>query len=161
MTITAKALTYSGPTVPSSKVYDGTTTAVVGGTAAALQTAEATGSGTTADGKPYSGDTVSATGTATATYNTKDVATANLVTFAGVSLTGTQSGDYTLTALTQAATITPKALTYSGLTVPASKVYDGTTTAVVGGHGGVADSGGGGHRHHRGRQTLQRGHGEL
>ncbi len=132
-TITAKALTYSGPTVPSSKVYDGTTTAVVGGTAAALQAAESTGTGSTADDKPYTGDTVSATGTATASYNTKDVTTANLVTFAGVSLTGAQSGDYTLTGLTQAATITPKALSYSGPTVPSSKVYDGTTMAVVGG----------------------------
>jgi hypothetical protein len=131
-TITPKALTYSGLSVPANKVYDGTPTAVVSGTAA-LQSAEAAGAGSTADGKPYSVDSVGLTGTPTAAYNTKDVATANLVTFGGVSLTGNANGDYTLTALTQAATITPKALTYSGLTVPASKVYDGTTTGVVNG----------------------------
>ena len=112
-TITPKALTYSGLTVPASKVYDGTTTAVVSGTAA-LQ-ADGGSAGSTSDGKPYTGDTVSLTGTATGTYNSKDVATATTVTFGGLSLTGTGNGDYTLTASTQAATITPKALTYSGL----------------------------------------------
>ena len=131
-TITPKALTYSGLSVPASKVYDGTTTAVVSGTAA-LQAAEAAGTGSTADGKPYSVDSVSLTGTPTGTYNSKDVATATTVTFGGLALTGEGNGDYTLTASTQAATITPKALTYSGLSVPASKVYDGTTTAEVSG----------------------------
>ena len=131
-TITPKALTYSGLSVPASKAYDGTTTAEVSGTAA-LQTAEAAGTGSTADGKPYSVDSVSLTGTPTGTYNSKDVATATTVTFGGLALTGTVNGDYTLTASTQAGTITPKALTYSGLSVPASKVYDGTTTAEVSG----------------------------
>ena len=131
-TITPKALTYSGLSVPASKVYDGTTTAEVSGTAA-LQTAEAAGIGSSADGKPYSVDSVSLTGTPTGTYNSKDVATATTVTFGGLALTGTGNGDYTLTASTQAGTITPKALTYSGLSVPASKVYDGTTTAEVSG----------------------------
>ncbi len=131
-TITAKALTYSGLSVPTSKVYDGTTTAVVSGTAA-LQTAEATGSGSTSDSKPYAGDTVSITGTATGTYNSKDKATATTVAFGALSLTGAQASDYSLTASTQTATITVKALTYSGLSVPTSKVYDGTTTAVVSG----------------------------
>src|ERR1044071_9587233 len=67
-TITAKALTYSGLTAPNSKVYDGTTTAVVSG-AAILQTAEAAASGPIAVGKPYSVDSVSLTGTPTAAYN--------------------------------------------------------------------------------------------
>ena len=130
--ITPKGLTYSGVSVPSSKVYDGTTTAVVSGTAA-LQSTETAGTGTTSDGKPYGVDSVSLTGTPSATYNSKDVATAATVTFGGISLTGTGNGNYTLTALTQAATITPKALTYGGLSVPASKIYDGTTNAVVSG----------------------------
>ena len=130
--IAPKVLTDSGLSVPSSKVYDGTTTAVVSGTAA-LQAAETAGSGTTSDGKPYSGDTVSVTGTPAAAYNSKDVATATTVTFGGLSLTGAQAGDYSFTASTQAATITPKALTYGGLSVPSSKVYDGTTTAAVSG----------------------------
>ena len=131
--ISAKALTMSGLSVPGSKIYDGTTNAVVSGTAA-LASAEATGSGTTADGKPYTGDTVSLTGTATGYYNSKDVATASTVTFGGLSLTGAQATNYSLTVQSAAsATITVKALTMSGLSVPGSKIYDGTTNAAVSG----------------------------
>ena len=137
-TITAKALTMSGLSVPASKVYDGTTTASVSGTAA-LASTEAPTFGTGGDGKPYTGDTVSVTGTATGTYNSKYVGTATTVTYGGLSLAGAQAGDYTLTIETAAAaTITTKALTMSGLTVPASKVYDGTTTAVVSGTAALA-----------------------
>ncbi len=133
-TITPKMLNYSGLSVPASKVYDGTSAAVVSGTGT-LKSPEAPGSGSSADGKPYSGDQVSLSGTATATYNSKDVTTATTVTFAGLSLSGSASGDYSLLGLIQAATITPKALSYSGLSAPASKVYDGTTAAVVSGTG--------------------------
>jgi len=53
-TITAKALTMSGLSVPASKVYDGTTTATVSGfTGNRCKSAEAAGSGTTSDGKAY------------------------------------------------------------------------------------------------------------
>ena len=76
---------------------------------------------------------MSLTGNATGAYNSKDVATATTVTFGGLSASSSPAGDYTVTPLTQAATITPKSLTYGGLTVPASKVYDGTTAAVVSG----------------------------
>ena len=55
-TVTAKALTVSGITAAST-IYDGTTTAKLGGTAA-FQAAEAAGAGTTSDGKPYSVDSV-------------------------------------------------------------------------------------------------------
>ena len=114
-TITAKASDAElSLSVPSSRVYNGTTTAAVSGTAS-LQGTEAAGAGTTGDGKPYSVDSVSLTGTATGTYNTKDVATATTVTFGGLTLTGTGSGDYSLAALTQSATITAKALTISAL----------------------------------------------
>ena len=136
-TITQKGLTVTGTlSVPSSKVYDGTAAAVVSG-AAALQGTESAGSGSTSDGKPYSaglsefewdGDA--------ATYNSKDVASATTVTFTTtpLSLTGTGNGNYTITAPTQAATITQKGLTVTGtLSVPSSKVYDGTTAAVVSG----------------------------
>jgi hypothetical protein len=130
-TITAKALTESGLSVAASRVYDATTAATVLGTAA-LATAEAAGAGTTSDGKAYTGDTVSITGTTTGTYNSKDVATATTVTYGGLSLTGAQNGNYTLTMQTPAsATITAKALTESGLSVAASRVYDATTTATV------------------------------
>src|SRR5439155_838742 len=122
-TITAKTLTYSGLSVPSSKVYDGTTTAVVSGTAAMLA-AETAGTGTTAYDKRYTGDTVTQTGPAPRSSDRKDVATATTVTFGGLS---SSNADYTVTpASTQAATITAKTLTYSGLSVPSSKVYDGT-----------------------------------
>ncbi len=128
-TITPKALTYSGLTVPASKVYDGTTTAVVSGTAE-LQAAEAAGTGSTADGKPYSVDSVSLTGTPTGTYNSKDVATATTVTFGGLALTGTGNGDYTLTASTQVATITPRTVTASIVGDP-TKTYNGSTSATL------------------------------
>ena len=106
--ITPKALTMSGLTVPASKVYDGTRAATVSGTPT-LQAAEAVGAGSTADGKPYSGDTVNFTGTAVGTYNTKDVATANSVVFSGLALS---NANYTLTQQSSAtATITQAPLT--------------------------------------------------
>jgi hypothetical protein len=129
VTISPKALTYSGLSVPASKVYDGTTAAMVSGTAA-LPAPEAAGTGSPSDGIPYTIDTVSLTGTPTATYNSKEVATANTVTFAGLALTGAQAGDYTLTASTQAATITAKTLRVTGITAN-NKPYDGTTTATA------------------------------
>ncbi len=128
-TITAKALTMGGLSVPASKVYNGTAAATASGTAA-LQTTEALGTGSTSDGKPYNVDSASLTGTATATYNSKDVASATTVTFGGLSLTGTGNGNYTLTALTQAATITAKALTATGFT-ESNKLVDGGTTAAT------------------------------
>ncbi|WP_301101408.1 YDG domain-containing protein [Propionivibrio sp.] len=137
-TITAKDLSMSGLSVPASKVYDATTAAVIGG-AAALAAAEAPGAGTTADGKAYTGDTVGLSGSATGTYNSKDVATATTVTYSGLSLAGAEATNYSLvTQSPAAATITPKDLSMSGLTVPASKVYDATTNAVVGGAAALA-----------------------
>jgi hypothetical protein len=111
VTISAKALTVSGLSVPVSKVYDGNTTATVSGSPGSLQATETPGTGTTSDGKPYSVDSVSLTGPATGTYNSKDVASATTVTFAGLSLTGTGNGNYTITPPTQAATITPASTT--------------------------------------------------
>src|SRR5438034_7468871 len=102
--ITAKALTVSGITAAST-IYDGTTTAKLGGTAALL-TAEAGGAGTTGDGKPYTGDTVTLGGTAAGTLAAKDVGT-EAVTITGNTISGLQSGNYTLTqqaGLTQAVT---------------------------------------------------------
>jgi hypothetical protein len=130
-TITPKPLTVTGLTVPASKVYDGTTATATPGGTAALLTAEAAAFGTGGDGKPYTGDTVTLSGTASGSYNSLTVASATTVTFTGLS---TANGNYSITAPTQAATITPKPLTVTGLTVPASKVYDGTTaTATPGG----------------------------
>jgi trimeric autotransporter adhesin len=79
----------------SDKIYDGTTTAEVNGTLG-LQNAMSPGTGNSTDGKPYSGDAVLLGGLPNASFNSKDVATANTVTFAGLSLSGAQAGNYTL-----------------------------------------------------------------
>src|SRR5262249_54730377 len=132
-TITAKALTVSGLST-NNKVYDATTTATLTGTAA-LQAAEAAGSGTTADGKPYTGDTMTLGGTATGTFASKDVANGISVSVSGNTLTGAQAGDYVLAANEQAgltANITPKALTGTGLTAN-NRTYDRTTSATLSG----------------------------
>src|SRR5207253_1842152 len=131
-TVTAKALTVSGITAAST-IYDGTTTAKLGGTAA-FQGTETAAVGTGGDGKPYTGngDSVSISGTAAGTLAAKDVGT-RAVTITGNTVTGTASGKYTVTqqaGLTQ--TVTAKALTVSGITA-ASTIYDGTTTAKLGG----------------------------
>ncbi len=132
--ITKKNLTMYGLDVVSPKVYDGTTTATVTNSPGLLQTPEAGAVATSGDGKPYIGDVVSLTGPAIGTFNSKFVPSATTVTYSGVSLTGAQAGNYSLTIQTPAnATITQKALTFSGLTVPSSKVYDATTNAVVSG----------------------------
>ncbi len=126
--ITAKALSMSGLSVPASKIYDANLVAVVSGTPT-LAVAEAPGTGTTADGKAYTGDIVAITGTATGTYNFKDVAgatPATTVTYGGLALNNT---NYSLTIQTPAAaTITVKPLTAT-VTAP-SKIYDGNTTAA-------------------------------
>ena len=94
-TISPKALTMSGLSVPINKAYDGTTNAVVSGTAT-LATAEAPGAGTSIDGRKYTGDVVSITGTPFGTYNTKDVATASTVSYSGLSLAGSSASNYSL-----------------------------------------------------------------
>ena len=130
--ISPKALTAQGTLAGGGKTYDGLTAVTPTG-AAALQSTETAGTGTTSDGKPYGVDAVSLTGTASYAFNTKDVTTATTITGSGLSLTGTGNGNYTLTAPTLSAAITTKALTMSGLSVPASKVYDGGITASVSG----------------------------
>ena len=110
-------------------MYDGTTATATPGGAPALLPAEAKAFGTGGDGKPYTGDSVSVSGSATGSYNSATVAGAGTVTFNGLS---TANGNYSITAPTQAATITPKALNYTGISA-ASKAYDGTATAALSG----------------------------
>jgi filamentous hemagglutinin family protein len=77
------------------------------------------------------GETISATGSAT--FNSKDVATANLVTVNSISLangTGLASNYSLATGQSGAAHITPKALVISGITA-ANKAYDDTTAATI------------------------------
>jgi len=128
-TIDPKILTVSGLSASSSRVYDGTQIAVVSGTAGLL-TAQTVGTGNSSDRTPYVGDVIGLTGTATGTYNSKDVASANLVTFGGLS---SSNSNYVLSFETQTASITPKNLNISGLSVATSKVYDGSRTATVSG----------------------------
>lgn len=65
-----------------------------------------------------------------ATYNSKDVATANTVGYTGVALAGAEAGNYTLAATTAqgAGTITRRTLTVDAVKEQ-SKTYDGTTAA--------------------------------
>jgi gliding motility-associated-like protein len=123
--ITPKSLEMTGLNVAAPKIYDSTTNAKVTGTPALLDS-EAPGNGTNID--------VTITGTPVGTFNSKNVLTANRVSFSGLSLTGVNAGNYSLTIQTAAtSSILPKSLTMFGLNVPASKVYDGTTSAVVSG----------------------------
>src|SRR5439155_9241326 len=114
-----------GNPAASNKVDTANTAASLTGTAA-LTTAETAGA-STSDNTPYTGDTVSVTGTAAGTFVSKDVANAIAVNVSGLSLTGAQAGNYTLTAPSLTANITARALTVTAASN--SKVYDGTTKA--------------------------------
>ena len=127
--ITPKALSVSGLSA-SNKIYDATTAANLTGTAT-LATAEAPGSGNSSDGKPYTGDTVTISGTPSGTFASKDVGNTIAITVSGNTLSGGQAGNYTLTEQTGlSANITPKAVTVTGLTAN-NKPYDGTTAATL------------------------------
>ena len=131
--ITAKVLTALGTLAANNKIYDDTTNATLTG-AAALLSSESSGSGTTVDNKPYTGDVVSVTGTAVGTFASKDVANGITVSVSGLSLTGAQAGDYSLTAPSLTANITAKVLTALGTLAANNKIYDGTTnTTLTGG----------------------------
>ena len=136
--ITAKTLDVSGLTAAASKVYDGNTAAVVSGTGSFAS--QAVGQGTAQDGKAYTVDSVSLTGTATGTYNSAHVATASSVAFGGLTLTGSEAGNYVLAFGSQAATVTPKALDASGLAA-GSKAYDATTAAALIGTAALSGNG--------------------
>ena len=93
-------------------------------TAATLNTSGATLVGV------FSGDTVTLnTGGATGTFASQNVGTGITVTVAGLTISGAQAGDYTLTQPTTTANITPAPLTVTAVTN--TKVYDGTTTAAA------------------------------
>ena len=123
--ITAKAITSSGITA-NNKVYDSGLAAALNTGSAAL-TNGATGDG---DNKYYTSDTVSLdVSSATGAFADKDVGTGKAVTVSGLSLSGADASNYTLTDASGAtADITAKAL--SATAIAADKVYDGTTTAT-------------------------------
>jgi hypothetical protein len=125
--VTAKALTQSGLS-SIDKPYDGSRTATVNGTAV-LQTAVAASFGASStDGKPYDVDSVSVAGPPIGEFNFEDVLTATTVSFSNLSLTGSGSGNYTLTAHpTVVNSITAKPLTMTGTAIT-NKEYDALTT---------------------------------
>jgi hypothetical protein len=110
--ITPKSITVSAAGV--SKEYDGTDTAKVD----------------FSDNR-IAGDTLSDSCTAAA-FSVKNAGNSLTVNVSGISISGTDSGNYTLsnTTTTTTANITAKGLTVSGITAN-NKVYDGTTSAVL------------------------------
>ncbi|MCE9611135.1 MAG: DUF6288 domain-containing protein [Chthoniobacter sp.] len=125
--ITPKTLT-AGGLAASARNYDGTTVAVLAGTAA-LFPAEAAGAGTTSDGKPYSGDNLTLGGATTGTFADKHVGNNKAITVTGITLGGAQAGNYTFNqppGLT--ANVTPLPLTVAAVSV--TKTYDGSTAAA-------------------------------
>jgi hypothetical protein len=116
--ITPAPLTVTGITA-NDKVYDATTAATLGTANAALT------------GTIFAGDTVTlSTSGATGTFASKDAGAGVTVTVSGLTLAGSQAGDYTLTPTTTTANITPAALTVTGITAN-NKVFDGTTAATL------------------------------
>jgi len=115
-TITPKALDYTGITA-ANKPYDGNQTASLSGSASVLA-AEDPGTGSTTDGAPYTGDTVSfSTGTLTGTFAGAGPANGLAVTLTGgVTLTGADNGNYSVgsPAPALAANITPSYASWAG-----------------------------------------------
>ena len=114
--ITATKLTVSGITA-NNKVYDAKTTATLNVNGAALVGV-------------ITGDTVTlSTKSAKGTFSDKNVGVGKLVTVSGLTISGTNSGNYTLTQPTTTANITARTLTITAKGV--NKVYDGTANATV------------------------------
>ena len=59
------------------------------------------------------------------------------MTVSGLTISGAQAGDYTLTQPTTTANITPASLTVSGITA-ANKVYDASTAAALNSSSAIA-----------------------
>ena len=115
--ITAKQLTITGVTA-ANKVYNGNTTATLNTSSAAL-------SGV------VGGDTVTlSSASATGAFATKTVADGKSVTASGFSISGADSGNYSLTQPATTANITALGLTVTGASVT-PKTFDGTTTATI------------------------------
>ncbi|GFO59790.1 hypothetical protein GMST_21150 [Geomonas silvestris] len=119
LAVTAKQLVINGITA-NNKVYDGTRSATLNNGAVSL-----TG--------VVGSDAVSLSGTATGTFDTKNVGTGKTVSFSGLSLTGAAAGNYSIgTTANTTASITPAQLSVNaGTTVVGNKGYDGTTAAII------------------------------
>ena len=115
--ITAKELTITG-IAGSNKVYDKTTSG--------------SATGTESLSGLVTGDDVSLGGSAVFTFASASVGTGIAINTSGYIISGTDSGNYTLTQPTLSGDITAKELTTTGLT-GSDKVYDGTTAATANG----------------------------
>ncbi len=117
--ITPASLTVSGMTA-QNKVYDATPVATITGTA--------TFSGV------LGADLVTLGGSVSGSFADKNAGLAKPVTVTGLTLSGADAGNYTLSGASAglSADITPASLTLSGLTAQ-NKVYDATTVATLGG----------------------------
>ena len=121
--ITAKNLTVTGVTA-NDKVYDRTTSST-------LNTGSVSLVGVIV------GDVVTLnTGGAAGTFATSSVGSGIMVTVSGITISGAQSANYTLTEPTTTANITTKTLTITGITAN-NKVYDASTTATLAGTPGT------------------------
>src|SRR5207253_346865 len=115
--ITSKALTVSGVTA-NNKAYDGNTTAMLNLGSAALVGV-------------VSGDSVTLnSASAVGNFASATVGTAKTVTVSGLTLSGADAANYTLSQPSASADITSKALTVSGI-LANNKVYDGNATATL------------------------------
>jgi len=115
--ITAKGVTVTGLT-GSDKVYDDSTTGSATGTPSLVGV--------------ESGDDVSLTGSPMYTFASANVGTGITINTIGFLISGTDSGNYTLTQPTLSGDITDKELTITGLTGQ-DKIFDGNNTATVSG----------------------------
>ncbi len=117
-TVAQKTLTVTGIT-PQNKVYDGLTTATTTGTASLSGVVGV--------------DYVTITGTPTFSYSSANVGTGISVSTIGYSLTGANSGNYTLTQPTFSSDITA-----ANLTITANDVSKNSGVALSGGAGSTA-----------------------
>ncbi|UFH50974.1 beta strand repeat-containing protein [Pseudomonas sp. KNUC1026] len=120
-TINKASLSVAGVSV-ADKVYDGTTSATLAGTAAV---------------EGVAGDDVSVAGSGSAVFVDKNAGVNKAVNVSGYALGGLDAGNYTLTpSAGLSATISKLDLLLTGLSV-SNKVYDGTTAATLSGTGSV------------------------
>ncbi len=121
-TISKADLAVSGLSA-ANKIYDGTTSATLGG----IASVSALGS-----------DVVAVTGTGTGTFANKNAGTGKAVTVTGYSLTGTDAGNYNIVQpVDLTATINKASLSLSGISAN-NKTYDGSTAATISGTAVVA-----------------------
>lgn len=120
-TINKADLALTGLSTPS-KVYDGTTSANLSGTATIT---------------PIGSDVVTLSGTGVGNFLNKNVGTNKALTVSGYTLTGADAGNYNVVAPNSlTADITPVSIIVSGITAN-DKAFDGTTSATTNTSGAV------------------------